>query len=92
MLGAKPTSLLMNHHICLHDDQLKFYSCDYRSIIGKLFYVTVTHDISFAVRRLKEFMNKPRKINWEATLVIVKYLKSSPRKKLLFKKRCTFKY
>ncbi|XP_031490740.1 uncharacterized protein ycf45 isoform X2 [Nymphaea colorata] len=42
MLGAKPSNLPMNPRLHLHDDQLELVdSRSYRSLIGKLLYVTV---------------------------------------------------
>ncbi|XP_031493245.1 uncharacterized protein LOC116259523 [Nymphaea colorata] len=42
--------------------------------------------ISFAVRKLSQFMEKLRKVHWDAALMVLKYLKSSPGKGLFFKK------
>ncbi|XP_031501803.1 retrovirus-related Pol polyprotein from transposon RE1 isoform X2 [Nymphaea colorata] len=88
MLGAKPTTLPMNPQVHLFDDDLKeVASRAYKSLIGKLLYVTVTRpNISFAVGKLSQFMEKPRKSHWDAAMLIVKYLKSSPSKGLFFKK------
>ncbi|KAL0452932.1 UNVERIFIED_CONTAM: Retrovirus-related Pol polyprotein from transposon RE2 [Sesamum latifolium] len=59
----------------------------YRRLVGKLIYLTVTRpDISFAVGLVSQFMDKPRSVHWEATLRILKYIKASPGKGLLFKR------
>lgn len=31
-------------------------------------------------------MDKPKKIHWDAVIIVIKYLKASPGKELLFKK------
>ncbi|KAL0342967.1 UNVERIFIED_CONTAM: Retrovirus-related Pol polyprotein from transposon RE1 [Sesamum angustifolium] len=43
-------------------------------------------DISFAVGLVSQFMDKPRSVHWEAALRILKYIKASPSKGLLFKR------
>ncbi|KAL0370902.1 UNVERIFIED_CONTAM: Retrovirus-related Pol polyprotein from transposon RE2 [Sesamum angustifolium] len=43
-------------------------------------------DISFAVGLVSQFMDKPRSVHWEAALRILKYIKASPGKGLLFKR------
>ncbi|KAL0419489.1 UNVERIFIED_CONTAM: Retrovirus-related Pol polyprotein from transposon RE2 [Sesamum radiatum] len=59
----------------------------YRRLVGKLIYLTVTRpDISFAVGLVSQFMDKPRSVHWEAALRILKYIKASPGKELLFKR------
>ena len=40
----------------------------------------------FAVGILSRFMHKPREVHWTATLRIIAYIKSSPRKGLLYKR------
>ncbi|KAL0285625.1 UNVERIFIED_CONTAM: hypothetical protein Scaly_2813300 [Sesamum calycinum] len=43
-------------------------------------------DISFAVGLVSQFMDKPRSVHWEVALRILKYIKASPGKGLLFKR------
>jgi len=58
----------------------------YKRLIGKLIYLTVTRpDITFAVRIMSRFMHQPREVHWTA-LRIFSYIKSSPGKDLLYKK------
>ncbi|KAL0370961.1 UNVERIFIED_CONTAM: Retrovirus-related Pol polyprotein from transposon RE2 [Sesamum angustifolium] len=42
-------------------------------------------DISFAVGLVSQFMDKPRSVHWEAAIRILKYIKTSPGRGLLFK-------
>lgn len=55
MLGAKPAMLPMNSHIHLWDDQSEVVdSRVYRSLIGKLLYVTIIYpDRFYAIRKLR---------------------------------------
>ena len=57
----------------------------YRRLLGKLNYVTITcPDIFFAVSVVSQFLNAPCEEHWNAIIRILKYIKSSPRKGLLY--------
>jgi len=57
----------------------------YRRLVGKLNYLTVTHpDISFAVTMVSQFLNSPCEDHWNAVIRILKYIKGSPGKGLLY--------
>ena len=57
----------------------------YRRLVGKLNYLTVTHpDISFAVTMVSQFLNSLCKDLWNAVIHILKYIKGSPEKGLLY--------
>jgi len=57
----------------------------YRRLVGKFNYLTVTRfDISFAVSVVSQFLNSPCEDHWNAVIRIVKYIKGSPRKGLLY--------
>jgi len=54
-------------------------------LIGKLNYLTVTHlNISFAVSVVRQFLNSPCEDHWNAVIRILKYIKKSPGKGLLY--------
>jgi len=56
----------------------------YRRLIGKLSYLTVTHlDISFIVSVVSQFLNFPCENHWNAVIRILKYIKGS-HKSLLY--------
>lgn len=47
----------------------------FRSLIGKLIYITHTRpDISFSVNLLSRFMNQPSKLQFSAAKCVVRYL------------------
>ena len=51
---------------------------EYRRLIGKLFYLTITRlDTSYSIQVLSEFLIKPKDAHLEATLRVVRYLKGS---------------
>ena len=57
----------------------------YRRLIGKLNYLIVTHpDISFAVSVVSQFVNSPCIDHLNTVTRILKYIKSSPGKGLLY--------
>lgn len=51
----------------------------YQRLIGRLLYLTTTRpDISFAVQCLSQFMHSPKTSHMDATLRLVRYIKSAP--------------
>ena len=57
----------------------------YRRLVGKLNYLTVTRpDISFVVSVVSPFLNSPCEDHWNVVIRIVKYIKGSPGKGLLY--------
>jgi len=57
----------------------------YRRLVGKLNYLIVTRlDISFAVSMVSQFFNSPCEDHWNAVIRILKYIKRSLGKGLLY--------
>lgn len=51
----------------------------YKKLIGKLLYLTVTRPhISYGVKILSQYIQRPKKIHMEATLRIARYIKNQP--------------
>ncbi|KAL0415349.1 UNVERIFIED_CONTAM: Retrovirus-related Pol polyprotein from transposon RE1 [Sesamum latifolium] len=89
LLGTKPVDTPMDSNPNFWKDDGNYLEdkTKYRRLVGKLIYLTVTRpDISFAVGLVSQFMDKPRSVHWEAALRILKYIKASPGKGLLFKR------
>ncbi|XP_047262141.1 secreted RxLR effector protein 161-like isoform X1 [Capsicum annuum] len=60
----------------------------YRQLVGKLNYLTVTRpDIFFPVSVVSQFMTSPCDSYWDTVVRILRYIKSSPGKELLFEDR-----
>lgn len=56
----------------------------YRSLVGKLFYLTFTHpDISYSVNLLGQFMQAPHEKHFPA-LCVIRYLKCTASLDLFF--------
>ena len=47
----------------------------YRRLVGKLNYLTVTHDIAYSVSVLSQYMSSPKVSHWAAIEHILCYLK-----------------
>ena len=59
----------------------------YQRLVGKLIYLSHTRpDIAFAVSVVSQHMHSPKEAHLEAVYKILRYLKGSPGKGLLFKK------
>ncbi|KAK4395750.1 Retrovirus-related Pol polyprotein from transposon RE1 [Sesamum angolense] len=89
LLGTKPvdTPTDSNMNFWNDDDNYLEDTTKYRRLVGKLIYLTVTRpDISFAVGLVSQFMDKPQSVHWEAAIRILKYIKTSPGRGLLFKR------
>ena len=88
MLGSKPLDSPMDPNTKLLPDQGELLDDpgQYRRLVGKLNYLTVTRpDVAFAVSVISQFMDCPRKTHWDAVIRILRYLKGAPGRGLLYK-------
>uniref|UniRef100_A0A251UJX2 Putative ribonuclease H-like domain-containing protein n=1 Tax=Helianthus annuus TaxID=4232 RepID=A0A251UJX2_HELAN len=59
----------------------------YRSLVGCLMYLTNTRpDILFAVNKLTQFMERPKKSHWEARKRILRYIKGTTNHGIIYSK------
>ena len=59
----------------------------YQRLVGRLIYLSYTRpDIAFAVSCVSQFMHSPSNTHMQAVYRILKYLKGTPGRGLLFKK------
>ncbi|KAL9250699.1 Retrovirus-related Pol polyprotein from transposon RE1-like protein [Drosera capensis] len=90
-LGCKPVDTPMEQNLKLSNftDEPDFIIPNldmYRRLVGKLIYLTVTRpDISFAVSLVSQFMYTPRKSYLIVVDHILRYLKKSPGKGLIYR-------
>ncbi|KAL4030380.1 hypothetical protein IC575_008616 [Cucumis melo] len=89
MLGCCPadTSIEFNSKLGNSDDQVPVDKEQYQCLVGKLIYLSHTRlDISFAVSVVNQFMQAPHEKHMEAVNRILRYLKNTPGKGLMFRK------
>ena len=87
LLNSKSIETLMDPNVKLQHSQGEFLSDPekYKRLVGKLNYLTVTHlDISFAISVVSQFLNSPCVDHLNTVTCILKYIKGSPRKGLLY--------
>ncbi|KAH9685044.1 protein kinase domain-containing protein [Citrus sinensis] len=85
-LGTRPCSFPMEQNLKLSNDQgtLCQNPDQYRQLVGRLIYLTITRpEITYAVNILSQFMHTPRRPHYDATLRVLRYIKSSPGASIL---------
>ncbi|RVW42603.1 Retrovirus-related Pol polyprotein from transposon TNT 1-94 [Vitis vinifera] len=89
LLECKPvdTPIVQNHKLGIYPNQKPTDKGRYQRLVGKLIYLSHTRpDIAYAVSVVSQFMHCPSEEHMEAVIRILRYLKSSPRKGLMFSK------
>ncbi|CAL2232368.1 unnamed protein product [Prunus armeniaca] len=89
MLDCKPadTPIVENHKLGVYVDQVPTYKERYQRLVGRLIYLSLTRpDIAYVVSVASQFMHSPSEDYIAAVMCILSYLKSAPRRDLLFKK------
>ncbi|KAJ0536451.1 putative RNA-directed DNA polymerase [Helianthus annuus] len=91
-LGCKPVgtpieqSQLVTNKIC-KDTKFLDNVNGFQKLIGKLIYLSLTRpDISYAVQFLSQFMHKPCQVHMDIALRLLRYLKQSPGRGVMFRK------
>jgi hypothetical protein len=87
LLECKPTDtpIVQNHKLGEYPDQVPTYKERYQRLVGKLIYLSHTRpDIAYAVSMVSQFMHCPSEDHMDAVIRILRYLKSSPGKGLMF--------
>ncbi|XP_057965251.1 secreted RxLR effector protein 161-like [Malania oleifera] len=89
MLECRPadTPMVQNHKLGEYPDQVPTDKGRYQWLVGKLIYLSHTRpDIAYVVSVISQLMHNPSKSHMEAVIQILRYLKSSPGKGLMFSK------
>ena len=87
MLGCKPidTPIEQNHKNFHCVDATSANRGRYQRLVRKLIYLSHTRpNITYAVNVMSQFMHDPKKPHMDVVEKILRYLKSAPRKCLLF--------
>ncbi|XP_022011633.1 uncharacterized mitochondrial protein AtMg00810-like [Helianthus annuus] len=95
-LGVKPVSTpieqshVISNKLSQNQTAVKDVT-SFQKLIGKLIYLSITRpDISYAVQFLSQFMHSPKECHLQIALRLLKYLKQSPGKGILFKRENDF--
>ena len=91
LLGSKPTDFPIetNHKLALSDGAFLQDPMQYRRLVGKLIYLTITRpELCYAVHTLAQFMQAPREAHMEAARRVLKYLKGCPGRGLFLQRDC----
>uniref|UniRef100_A0A2N9I8R7 Integrase catalytic domain-containing protein n=1 Tax=Fagus sylvatica TaxID=28930 RepID=A0A2N9I8R7_FAGSY len=84
---ASDTPIVPNHKLGEYTDQVPADKERYQRLVGKLIYLSHTRpDIAYAVSVVSQFMHCPSEDHMDAVIRILRYLKSSPGKGLMFSK------
>ncbi|WJZ97833.1 hypothetical protein VitviT2T_016408 [Vitis vinifera] len=89
LLECKPADIpiVQNHKLGEYVDQVPADKQRYQRLVGKLIYLSHTRpDIAYAVSVVSQFMHRPSEGHMDAVMRILRYLKSSPGKGLMFSK------
>uniref|UniRef100_A0A2N9HPC2 Reverse transcriptase Ty1/copia-type domain-containing protein n=1 Tax=Fagus sylvatica TaxID=28930 RepID=A0A2N9HPC2_FAGSY len=82
---AAPTPIVVTPALTPSDDDVVPDPTTYRSLVGALQYATFTKpDITFAVNRICQFMHKPTSTHFVAAKRILRFLKGTLDKGVLF--------
>jgi hypothetical protein len=94
MLECKPadTPIIQNNRLNEYPDQAPTDKGRYQRLVGKLIYLSHTRpDIAYAVSVVSQFMHNPSEDHIDAVIRILRYLKGSPGKGLMFSRNSHLK-
>lgn len=89
LLGCKPADTPIEPNVKLQPVKTKKVQNreQYQRLVGRLIYLSHTRpDIAFAVSMVSQFMHSPGSQHFDAVYRILRYLKGTPGKGLIFKK------
>ncbi|XP_058198360.1 secreted RxLR effector protein 161-like [Rhododendron vialii] len=89
MLACQPANILVEDGLKLYIDsnQVPADKGRYQRLVGKLMYLAHTRpDLTYALSIVSQFMHNPGEQHMGAVMRILKYLKSTPGKGILFSK------
>lgn len=88
MLDCKPvdTPIMQNYKSVEHTDSIPEDKENYQKLVGKLIYLSHTRpDIAYAVSVASQFMHSPKQEHMELVTRIIRYLKGSPGRGVMYK-------
>ena len=74
--------------LCIESDQVPVDKGRYQRLVGRLMYLVHTRpDLAYALSIVSQFMHNPGEQHMNAIMRILRYLKSTPGKGILFAKK-----
>ncbi|XP_068461687.1 uncharacterized mitochondrial protein AtMg00810-like [Phaseolus vulgaris] len=89
LLDCNPpdTPIVQNHKLSQHTNQVPTDKGRYKKLVGKLIYLLCTRpDIAYVVSVVSQFIHNPSEEHMDVVKQILRYLKASPGKGLMFSK------
>lgn len=89
MLACSPVStpMIENVKLGIFPDQVPTDKGRYQRLVGRLMYLAHTRpDLAYALSIVSQFLHSPSQEHMDAVVRILRYLKSSPGKGIVFKK------
>ena len=81
------TPVEVGFKLCVKTNQVPVDKGRYQRLVGRLMYLAHTRpDLTYALSIFSQFMHNPGEQHMNAVMCILRYLKSSPRKGILFTK------
>ena len=79
--------MIMNHRLQVLKDAELINQTQYKKLVEKLIYLSHTRpDLAYAIGVVSRFMHKPQKQHLEAVYRILRYLKGTAGKGVMYKK------
>ncbi|CAL5428100.1 unnamed protein product [Camellia sinensis] len=91
MSACSPASTPMDENLKLsiHSNQVPTDKARYQRLVGRLMYLAHTRpDLAYVLSVVSQFMHSPSEEHMNAVIRILRYLKSSPGKGIMFTKGC----
>ncbi|XP_019154611.1 PREDICTED: uncharacterized protein LOC109151149 [Ipomoea nil] len=86
-INSKPvySPTVLSQKLSKNEGQPLEDNIQYRRIVGKLLYLTVTRpDIGFATQQLSQYLDKPTHLHLQAAHRVLRYIKAAPGQGLFF--------
>ena len=89
MSACQPADTLVEEglKLCVETNRVPVDKGRYQRLVGRLMYLAHTRpNLAYALSIVSQFMHNPREQHMNAVMLILRYLKSAPRKGILFTK------
>ena len=94
MIGCKPcdTPIEPGQKLDISEEEEGVDKGQYQRLVGKLIYLSHTRpDIAFAISVISQFMHNPKNSHLQSAYRVLKYLKATPSKGILYRRNETLR-